>query len=177
MKNIFNQSQISCVFNKSLQQITSSIQEFEEVCVGFNPSELSGLKHQDIQTHIMVALPTRNIDNLSLKLQKHINTDLAKVRGCSLLSDGRMVFSCRVPSKIRVLKSGGTKSFEMNNIGDTFDVVSIGDDLIAVTSASSDEISIFDIKNKRLQKTIKGDSDIDGAVYKDGHLIYCSREL
>ncbi|CAG2227285.1 unnamed protein product [Mytilus edulis] len=176
-KNICNQIKISCVINKSLQQITASIREFGEVSVGSYPCELSVLNHQDIQTHIMVALPIRNIDSLSLKLQKYINTDLSEVRGCSLLSDGRMVFSCRVPRKIRVLKSDGTKSFEMNNIGDTFDVVPIGDDLIAVTSGSSNRINTFNMKNKKIKKTIKGNSDIDGAVYNDGHLIHCSREL
>ncbi|CAG2232519.1 unnamed protein product [Mytilus edulis] len=158
-------------------QITASIREFGEVSVGSYPCELSVLNHQDIQTHIMVALPIKNIESLSLKLQKYINTDLSKVRGCSLLPDGRMVFSCRVPRKIRVLKSDGTKSFEMNNIGDTFDVVPIGDDLIAVTSGSSNRINTFNMKNKKIKKTIKGNSDIDGAVYNDGHLIHCSREL
>ncbi|XP_071153395.1 uncharacterized protein [Mytilus edulis] len=177
IKNISNQIKISCVINESLQQITASIREFGEVNVGSFPCELSVLNHQDIQTQIMVALPTGNIDSLSLKLQKYFNTDLAEVRVCSLCPDGRMVFSCRVPSKIRVLKSDGTKSFEMNNIGDTFDVVPIGDDLIAVTSGSSNRINTFNMKNKKIKKTIKGNSDIDGAVYNDGHLIHCSREL
>ncbi|CAC5388331.1 unnamed protein product [Mytilus coruscus] len=171
-KNICNQIKMSCVINQSLQQIIASIQEFGEISDDSYPCGLS-IQNQDTQAQIMVALPTRQIDRLTLMLQR-INTNLAEVRGCSLLPDGRMVFSCRVPSKIRVLKSDRSKYFEINNIIDTFDVVFIGDDSFAVTSGSSDKINIFDIKNKKLKKTIKGNSDIDGAVYKDGHLICCA---
>ncbi|CAG2241606.1 unnamed protein product [Mytilus edulis] len=104
----------------------------------------------------MVALPTKNIDNLTLTLQKRINT--------------------KIYDKIRVFKSDGSKDFEIKDIGGTFDVVFIGDDSIAVTSGESNKINIIDLKTHKLKKSIKVDSYTGGVTYKNGHLIYCARE-
>ena len=119
---------------------------------------------------------TRNFDNVTLTLQKRINTKLSGVHGFSFLPNGRMVFSCYDQNKIRVLKSDGSKDFERNKIGLTFDVVFIGDGSIAVTSAKSDKINIIDLKNHKLKKSIEVKSYNGGAVYKDGQLIYCARK-
>ncbi|CAC5415258.1 unnamed protein product [Mytilus coruscus] len=124
----------------------------------------------------MVALPTRNIENLTLTLQKRISTKLSGVFGCSLLPGDRMVFSSYRDDKIRVLKSDGSTDFIIKTIGQTFDVVFISDDSIAVTSGESNQINIIDLKKRKLRKSIKVDSNNDGVVYKDGHLIYCARE-
>ncbi|XP_071136151.1 chromosome partition protein Smc-like [Mytilus edulis] len=175
-KHILNQIKISFVINKSLDQITASIQEFGGVSISSERCDWPTLKRKNSQAQSILALPTRSIESLTLKLKKRINTELSEVRGCSLLPDGRTVFSCCVPNLIRVLKTDGSKDFEINNIGDTFDVVFIGDGSIAVTSGHSDRINIIDIKNKNLEKTIKVNSDNDGVVYKDGHLIYCAKE-
>ncbi|CAG2226509.1 unnamed protein product [Mytilus edulis] len=153
-----------------------NIQEFGGVSISSERCDWPTLKRKNSQAQSILALPTRSIESLTLKLKKRINTELSEVRGCSLLPDGRTVFSCCVPNLIRVLKTDGSKDFEINNIGDTFDVVFIGDGSIAVTSGHSDRINIIDIKNKNLEKTIKVNSDNDGVVYKDGHLIYCAKE-
>ncbi|CAC5364543.1 unnamed protein product [Mytilus coruscus] len=78
--------------------------------------------------------------------------------------------------KIIVLKSDGSKDFEISKIGSTFDVVFIGDDSIAVTSGNSKTINIIDLEKQKLKKSIKVDSHNYGTVYKDGHMIYCVRE-
>ncbi|XP_052084450.1 uncharacterized protein LOC127721688 [Mytilus californianus] len=170
-----NQINISFQINKSLQQITTTVQKFGDINVSSDQSDLSIQKWKDKQAQI-IALPNRKIDNLTLTLQKRINTELSNVRGCSLLPDGRMVFSCDDQHKVIVLKSDGSKDFEKNKIGNTFDVAFIGDDAIAVTSGGSDKINIIDLKKKKLRKTIKVHSKNDGLVYKDGHLIYCARK-
>ncbi|CAC5390316.1 unnamed protein product [Mytilus coruscus] len=108
----------------------------------------------------MVALPTRNIENLTLTLQKRINTKLSDL--CN--------------NTVRVLKSDGSKDFEIKTIGQAFDVVFIGNNSIAVTSCDSNQINIIDLKRHKLKKSIKVDSDNYGVVYKDGHLIYCAGE-
>ncbi|CAC5396370.1 unnamed protein product [Mytilus coruscus] len=128
------------------------------------------------QAQIMMTVPNRNIDNLTLTLQKCINTELTNVYGCSILPDGRLVFSNYYPYMISVLKSDGSKDFEMDKIGDTFDVVYIGDDSIAITTRVSKNINIINIKKRKVEKTIQVNSNSDGVVYKDGHLIYCAKE-
>ncbi|CAC5364545.1 unnamed protein product [Mytilus coruscus] len=176
ISDITNEVNISCQINKSLHQITASVQKFGEINVSSVRRDLSIQKRKDRQAQIMVALPTRNIDNLTLKLQKSINTTLSDVYGCSLLPDDRMVFSFYSDDKIRVLKSDESKDFEIKTIGQTFDVVFIGDDSIAVTSGDSDQINIIDLKKQKLKKSIKINSYNYGVVYKDGHLIYCAEE-
>ncbi|CAG2216954.1 unnamed protein product [Mytilus edulis] len=174
-----HQVNISCQINKSLQQITVNVQKFGEINVNSDPCDFSVQKRKDRQAQIMVALPTKNIDNLTLTLQKRINTKMSGVRGCSLLPDCRMVFSsCTWYSydKIRVFKSDGSKDFEIKDIGGTFDVVFIGDDSIAVTSGESNKINIIDLKTHKLKKSIKVDSYTGGVTYKNEHLIYCAGE-
>ncbi|XP_052087076.1 uncharacterized protein LOC127724219 [Mytilus californianus] len=173
-----NQVNISCQINKYLQQIAASVQKFGEINVSSDPCDFSIQKRKDRQAQIMVALPTRNIENLTLTLQKRINTELSEVNGCSLLPGYRMVFSSCTYSndKIRVLKSDGSKDFEIKTIRRTSDVVFIGDDHIAVTSGNSNQINIINLKKQKLKKSIKVNSNNGGVVYKDGHLIYCAGE-
>ncbi|CAC5408740.1 unnamed protein product [Mytilus coruscus] len=154
----------------------SSVQEFGEINVSSDPCDFSIQKRKDRQAQIMVALPTRNIENLTLTLQKRINTKLSDVYGCSLLPGNRMVFSSYSYDILRVLKSNGSKDFEIKKIGLTCDVVFICEDSIAVTSGSSKQINIIDLKKHKLKKSFKVYSYNNGVVYKDRHLIYCARE-
>lgn len=128
----------------------------------------------------MEALQTRNIENLTLTLDKHINTKLYDVRGCTLLPDGGIVFSAFAEGKVAILKYDDKelKDFKINKIGRmrTCDVIFIGNDSIAVTSGDSYEINIIDIKNNKLKETIKLKSFNYGVAYKDGQLIYSARE-
>ncbi|XP_052090173.1 E3 ubiquitin/ISG15 ligase TRIM25-like [Mytilus californianus] len=89
-----NQVNISCQINKSLLQITctANVQKFGEIIVSSDPCDFTIQKRKNRQAQIMVALPTRNIDDLTLTLQKRINTDFSLVRGCSLLPGGRMAY-------------------------------------------------------------------------------------
>ncbi|XP_052090174.1 tripartite motif-containing protein 45-like [Mytilus californianus] len=145
---IVNKVNISCQINQLLQQITASVSKFGEINVSSDPYQLPIQKQKDREAQIMLAVPTRNIGNLALTLQKRINTKLSDVQGCSLLPKGRMVFSCYEQEKIKVFKSNGSKDFEINDIGKVVDVVFIGDGCIAVTSGHSNKISIIDIPTK-----------------------------
>ena len=174
--NATNQVNISCQIDNSLQHITASVQKFGEINVSSVPCNFSIQERKNRQAQIMVALPTSNIDNLTLTLQKHINTELSYVYGCLLLPGDRMVFSSYRDDRIRVLKSDGSTDFQTKKIGPTFDVVFIGDDSIAVTSGETKQINLIDLKKHKLTKSMKVDSYNGGVVYKDGHLIYCAGE-
>lgn len=121
-KDITNQVNISCNMNMSLQEIKASVQTFGNIYVSSDRCKLSVQKRKDRQAQIVVALTTRKIDNLTLTLQKSINTSLSMVRGCSLLPDGRIVFCGYHLGIIRVMKPDGSKDYEINDIGRTFDV-------------------------------------------------------
>ncbi|XP_071137273.1 uncharacterized protein [Mytilus edulis] len=158
------------------QEITDRVQKVEDMNVSSTRCDLAIKKQNDRQPQIMVTLPTRNINKLTLKIQKCFNTGLSEIRGCSLLPDRRMVFSCYQQKEIKVFKSGGTSDFEIKTIDRTFDVAFIDNDSIASTSAESDKINIIDIRNRKLKKPIQVNSGNYGIVYKDGNLICCSRK-
>ncbi|XP_052089890.1 RING finger protein 207-like [Mytilus californianus] len=69
-----NQVNISYQINKSLQQITANVQRFGDINVRSDPCDFSIQKRKDRQAQIMVAFPNRNIDNLTLTLQKRIRS-------------------------------------------------------------------------------------------------------
>ncbi|CAG2208909.1 unnamed protein product [Mytilus edulis] len=165
-------SRFPSVYSKS---IYASVQKFGEIIVSSDQGDFSIHKRKDRQAQFMVALPTKNINNMTLTFQKHISTKLTSVPGCSLLPVDRMVFSCDRQNKIRVLKSDGSKNFEKKNDGQTLDVVFIGGDSIAVTYRYSLhlKINIIDLKKHKLNKSININAYFVGVVYKDGHLIYC----
>ncbi|XP_052084448.1 uncharacterized protein LOC127721687 [Mytilus californianus] len=173
-----NQINISFQINQSLQQVTTSLQNFGYINVTSDQCDFSiqKRKHKQAQIIVHVALPTRQIENLTLTLQKRIITKLTAVRGCSMLPDGRMVFTCYFKHNVIVLQSDGSIDFAINKFGNTFDVVFIGDNYIAVTSGDSDKINIIDLKKRKVKKTIKVNSNNAGVVYKDGYLIYCAGE-
>ncbi|CAG2246606.1 unnamed protein product [Mytilus edulis] len=118
-----------------------NISKFGDISVSSDPCQLFIHKRKDRQAQIMLAVPTRNISNLVLRLHKHIDPKLSDIQGCSLLPKGRMVFSCYEQEKIRVHKSNGSKDYEINDIGKAVDVVFIGGGCIAVTSGHSNKIN------------------------------------
>ncbi|XP_063404309.1 uncharacterized protein LOC134687783 [Mytilus trossulus] len=87
-----NQVNISCQINESLKQIIDSVHKFGEIYVTSYPCDFSIQKRKERQAQIMVSLPTRNIENLILSLDKRINTKLSNVRGCSILPDSMTVY-------------------------------------------------------------------------------------
>ncbi|CAG2236281.1 unnamed protein product [Mytilus edulis] len=160
-----NQVNISFQINKSLQEISAIVQNFGEINVSSDPCDFPIQKRKDRQAQIMVTFPTRNIDNLTLKLQKRINTaGLSNVHSCSLLPGDKMVFSSSSQQKIKVLKSDGSKDFQIKKIGPTFNVVFSGDDSIAVTSGCSNQINIIDLKKHKLKKSITVNSYNSGLM-------------
>ncbi|CAG2227306.1 unnamed protein product [Mytilus edulis] len=98
---------------------------------------------------------SRSFYNKTLTLERKMYTMLANVNGCSMLPDGRMVFTCSHWGKIKVFRPDGSEDFEMKNIGPLYDVVSIGNDTLVVTSGDesySRQIYIIDIENKKVKK-------------------------
>lgn len=82
----------------------------------------------------MVPLRSKHICNLTLTLYKAVNSESTNVHGCTLLPDGRTVFSCYEQQKVIVLEFDGSKDFEISKVVDMFDVVFIGNNFIAVIS-------------------------------------------
>jgi hypothetical protein len=89
------QTIITCIIDTSLKTLTTSIQGFGEVVVESKLCELILVIKEDKQAQTMVAdLPRMSVDNIHLNLKQRVYTNGYDTRGCSLLPDGTMVFSC-----------------------------------------------------------------------------------
>ncbi|CAC5400227.1 unnamed protein product [Mytilus coruscus] len=140
-----SQINISFKMNQTLQEITISVHKFGDITVSSDQCDSLIQNRKHRQAQIMIAFTSRKIDNLTLSLKTRIYTDFINTSGCSVLPTG-----------------------------DTLDVVFIGDDSVAVTSGSSDQIKIIDLKTRQVKKAIKVNKENHGVVCKDGHLIYCA---
>ena len=174
------QTKISCNIHTSLKNLTTSIQSFGEVVVESKPCELTLVRKKDKQAQIMVAdLLPMSVDNIHLNLKQNVNTKGDNIRGCSLLPDGRMVFSCYGKHIVTFLNSEGVELFQIgrDKTGSyTSDTVNIKEDnSVAVSSGGGKKtcISIIDIDSKKVITTISMDTYIFGMAIR-GRTIYYS---
>ncbi|CAG2254827.1 unnamed protein product [Mytilus edulis] len=92
-----------------------------------------------------------------------------------MLPDGRMVFTSYHSGYVTIVNQDGSKDFEIK-LGNAFDVIYVGDNIIAVTFGYSSQcISLLDIELKNVRKTLNVGSSNDGIAFKDKDLIYCER--
>jgi hypothetical protein len=73
-----------------------------------------------------------SVENIQLNLKQKINIKGYNIRGCSLLPDGRMVFSCNRSNTVRFINNEGVELFQIgeDKTGScTYDTVYIKDTL------------------------------------------------
>jgi hypothetical protein len=87
--------------------------------------------------------PPMSVANIQLNLKQKINTKGTDIRGCSLLPDGKMVFSCFISSTVRFVNKEGVELFQIDEGkpgANTYDTVYITDNnSVAVLSGWGDK--------------------------------------
>ena len=176
-----NQTNLSCKIDTTLQNITTSIDRFGEVDVESKPCELTFVRNKDKQAQMMVAdLPPMSVDNIQLNLKQKINTKGTFIRGCSLLTDGRMVLSSYSNNIVRFINKDGVELFEISKgkTGScTYDTVYIKDNNnVAVSSGDRGKrcITIIDIEKKEIMTTISMDTVIYSMAVRGRTIYYCA---
>jgi uncharacterized protein YigE (DUF2233 family) len=74
--------------------------------------------------------PPMSVENIQLNQKQKINTKETNIRGCSLLPDGRMVFSCISSDTVTFINKEGIESFQIGKDktgSSTYDTVYIKD--------------------------------------------------
>jgi DNA-binding beta-propeller fold protein YncE len=175
------QTKISCNIDTSLKNLTTSIQSFGEVVVESKPCELTLVRKKDKQAQIMVAdLSPMSVDNIHLNLKQKVNTKGEDIRGCSLLPDGRMVFSCREKNIVTFLNKEGVELFQIgkDKIGfRAYDALYIKEDNGVAVSSGIDVkhcITLIDIKSQKVMTTIFMETDICGMAIRGRTIYYCA---
>ena len=178
-----NQTKLTYKIDTGLKNITTSIQKFAEVVVESKPCEIMFIRSKDKQAQMMVAdlSPPMSVGNIQLNLKQKINTKGTNIRGCSLLPDGRMVFSCYSSDTVRFINKEGIESFQISKDktgSSTYDTVYIRyNNSVAVSNGyrSNRCIAIIDIESKEVMTTISMDTDICGMAVRGRTIYYCTR--
>ena len=175
-----NQTKLSCKIDTRLKNIVTSIEKFGEVVVESKPCEITLVRKKNKQAQIMVAdLPPMSVDNIHLNLKQMVNTKGEDIRGCSLLPDGRMVFSCRGKCIVTFFNKEGVELFQYgkNRKGfRTYDALYIKEDNgVAVSSGLDGKqfITLIDIESKTVM-TIVMDAEICGMAIRGRTIYYCA---
>ncbi|CAG2253547.1 unnamed protein product [Mytilus edulis] len=160
----------------SKSNLTNDVKRFGEVVTETKPNNIPFVRQKDKQAaQSLIPVPTKSIDDLKLTLVQSLNTLSRSIRGCAMLTDGKMVFTCYIPGYVTVVNPDGSKYCEIKT-GNDFDVIYLGDNSIAVTSCyNSNHIHLIDIKLKTIKKSLNVGSSNDGIALYDKDLIYCAR--
>jgi DNA-binding beta-propeller fold protein YncE len=140
------------------------------------------VRRKDKEAQMMVAelSPPMSVNKLQLNLKQKINTKGRKIRGCSLLPDGRMVFSCYSSSTVRFINKEGVELFKIgrDKTGvNTCDTVYIKDsNSVAVSSGGGGKrgIAIIDIESQKVMTTIPMDTYMHGMAVRGRTIYYCA---
>ena len=181
--DILNQTKLTYKIDTGLKNITTSIQKFAEVVVESKPCEMVFVRRKDKQAQMMVdeLSPPMSVENIQLNLKQKINIKGTNIRGCSLLPDGRMVFSCYNSDIVRFINTEGVELFQIGKDktgASTCDTVYIKDtNSVAVSSGGRGKrcITIIDIESQKVMTTIPMDTCIDGMAVRGRTIYYCTR--
>ena len=155
---------------------------FAEVVVESKPCEMVFVRRKAKQAQLMVdeLSPPMSIEKIQLNLKQKINTKGIYITGCSLLPDGRMVFSCYSSNTVRFINKEGIASFQIGKDktgSDTYDKVYIKDtNSVAVSSGYGGHrcITILDIESREVMTTIPMDTYIFGMAVRGRTIYYCT---
>ncbi|VDI27462.1 Hypothetical predicted protein [Mytilus galloprovincialis] len=138
-----------------------------------NEPKLASRNEQQIQT----MEPTKHvptIDDVKLILRDTVKTCGDDIACCSLLSDGRMIFSCYSSNKMYVIRSDGVLDFTFKSGTRTSHLHYIEESNKLVVTSGFDYtcIKVINMINRKTEKVIDVGSENYGIVHKDGKLFY-----
>ena len=179
-RDSLNQTKLTYKIDTGLKNITTSIQKLAAVVVESKPCEMVFVRSKDKQAQMMVAelSPPVAVENIQLNLKQKIKTKGRDIRGCTLLPDGRMVFSCYSSDTVRFINKEGVELFQIGkDKNDTYDTVYIKDNNnVAVSSGGGGKkcITIIDIESQKVMTTIPMDTGIAGMAVRGRTIYYCT---
>jgi len=140
------------------------------------------VRKKDRQAQMMVAelSSPMTVENIQLNLKQKITTKEMCIRGCSLLPDGSMVFSCYSSDTIRFINKEGIELFQISKDktgSNTYDTVYIKDtNSVAVSSGYGGNrcITLIEIDSKEVVTTIPMDTGIYGVAVRGRTKYYCT---
>ncbi|CAC5413521.1 unnamed protein product [Mytilus coruscus] len=174
----FNHVTLSWKINSGVQNFLTSLATFGKIVVESKSSDITIARRKNKQAQIMVmASVPLFLDNIELKLKKTVSTRGNDITGCSLFSNGKMIFSSYKDKKVVVLRNDGSKPGKIKSKFQTFDVEQIDENLIAITTGYEGGNIIFaDLLERKTKKIIDVDVSNDGIAVYGGWLYFSARK-
>ncbi|CAC5361612.1 unnamed protein product [Mytilus coruscus] len=166
-------------------KISSGVQNFQTKLVTFGnivvESRSSGInisRSKNKQAQIMVMAPsTISLDKIELKFKETVFTYDNSITGCSLFSDGKMIFSSYEDKKVVVLQNNRSTWVNTSFEFQTFDVEQIDGGLIAITTGyEGGRIILRDLLERKTKKIIEVDVWNDGIAVRGDWLYFSARK-
>jgi DNA-binding beta-propeller fold protein YncE len=127
--------------------------------------------------------PPMSVENIQLNLKQKIYIKGTIIRGCSLLPDGKMVFSCYSSDTVRFINTKGAELFKIGRykMGScTYDTVYIKDNnSVAVSSGDWGGkrcITIIDIESQKVMTTIPMETYMYGMAVRGRTIYHCTSD-
>lgn len=172
---------LSLNFDEKIQAIVSNINLFGIVQIQKRMNHVPLIRQKVKQAQLVgLSRPEiKSINDIKLKLVKTFNTMGTEIKGCEILSNGKMFFCTYVISgNVIVFDSNGKYSFnvQMKPRGPCMDITNIDDNSrFAFTDGSYNHIHIVDISRSilKIHKSIPTNNSCFGIAYSDGSLFCC----
>ncbi|CAG2257441.1 unnamed protein product [Mytilus edulis] len=172
-----NTNNVTLSFEKenTFENLPTALNKMGTIILATRSCDTTLTSRKNKQAQIMV--PTTHVptvDDLKLTLRQTIETIGENITGCSLLPDGRMIFSNYVyGGHIDLMKTDGSLDFTLQTGSLTSHIHYIEDSQkLVVTSGMNMSITIIDMKNRKTERSVKVGSWIYGIVHRDGQLFY-----
>ncbi|CAG2251417.1 PML [Mytilus edulis] len=172
-----NLTTLSWKISSGVENFQTSLKKFGNIVVESKSSGITIASRKDKQAQIMVMAPsTISLDKIKLKLKKTVSTRGTNITGCSLFSNGTMIFSSYEHKKIIVLTTDGSWD-RINYQWQTFDVKQIDGRLLAITTGyEGDRIILRDLLERKTKKIIEVGVSNDGIAVSGDWLYFCARK-
>ncbi|XP_063396944.1 uncharacterized protein LOC134681305 [Mytilus trossulus] len=165
---------ISFEKENTFESLLTTLNKMGTIILDSSTSDITLTSRKNKQAHIMVPMtPVATIDDLKLTLKQTVKTDGKYITGCSLLPDGRMIFSCYSSHNIYVMKTDGSLDFTLQTGSNTSHIHFIEDSQkLIVTSGPNKSITTINMKNRKTEKLIQCGSSVYGIAHNNGQLFY-----
>ncbi|CAC5410302.1 unnamed protein product [Mytilus coruscus] len=172
-----NSRVITYNIDESVNTIKKSVQRFGEIILETKFSQTKKKRKKKQQAQMFVPKSdNKTIDNITAMLQQQIQTKSQNVKGCCILPNRSMAFTCFDKGEVIVIGNDCEKNFEVNLEGASDLAYLKGDNSIAVSSTSQNLISVIDIQEMGTKSVIQLDSVACGLVERHGSLMYCTSD-
>ncbi|XP_063448374.1 uncharacterized protein LOC134727909 [Mytilus trossulus] len=158
---------------KVFENLPTTLIKIGPIIVDTMSSDITLTRRKNKQAQIMLP-PTHvpTIDDIKLTLKQTVNTMGAYITDCSLLPDGRMIFSCNESNKIYVIKTDGSLDFTLQT-GSLIYIHYIEDSQkLVVTSGTNKSITTINMKDRKTEKLIQCGSSVYRIAHNNGQLFY-----